>query len=215
MLKLLDLYCGAGGAAMGYHLAGIDEIVGIDSQPQPRFPFDFIQDDAIKFLARHGEEFDLIHASPPCQLYSKTHRIMHGNHPDLIERTRDILLEIGKPFIIENVINAPLHNPIMLCGAMFGLRTYRHRLFEICPYVLNPPPHPQHLTPTTKMGRKLKPGTFMIICGNFAGVDDAREIMQTDWMIGREMAQAIPPAYTEWIGREILAINDPLLGAVK
>ena len=100
MLKLLDLYCGAGGAAMGYHLAGIDEIVGIDSQPQPRFPFDFIQDDAIKFLARHGEEFDLIHASPPCQLYSKTHRIMHGNHPDLIERTRDILLEIGKPFII-------------------------------------------------------------------------------------------------------------------
>jgi len=205
IVKLLDLYCGAGGAAMGYYQAGFDDIIGVDIEPQKRFPFNFVHSDALEYLEAHGEEFDLIHASPPCQLYSKTHRIMKGNHPDLIDATRDLCRKINKPYVIENVVGAPLIDPVMLCGTMFDLRTYRHRLFETYPFQLTPPPHPEHIAKTTKMGRPLQPGTFMIICGSISGVNDAREIMQIDWMIGKELAQAIPPAYTKWIGIQILA----------
>ena len=203
MAVLLDLYCGAGGAAMGYHQAGFNDIVGVDIEPQKRFPFNFVQGGALEYLEAHGKEFDLIHASPPCQLYSKTHRIAKGNHPDLIGVTRDLCRKINKPYVIENVVGAPLIDPIMLCGTMFNLRTYRHRLFEIHPFQIDAPPHLKHVVKTTKMGRPLQPKTFMIICGSISGVDKAREIMQIDWMTGRELSQAIPPVYTKWIGIQI------------
>src|SRR3990172_8007103 len=136
-MKLLDLLCGAGGAAMGYHRAGFDEIVGVDFKPQKHYPFTFVQADALEYVAAHGREFDAIHASPPCQRYSNmTKRWGIGiNHPNLIGPVRERLQEIGIPYVIENVKGAPLENPVMLCGSMFGrgaseygLR--RHRYFE-------------------------------------------------------------------------------------
>src|SRR5512139_2836909 len=109
--RLLDLFCGAGGAAMGYYRAGFD-VVGVDIKPMPRYPFEFHQADALEYGAAHGAEFDAIHASPPCQKYSMI-TIVHGlsvvdSHPDLIDATRKLLMQIGRPFVIENVINAPL-----------------------------------------------------------------------------------------------------------
>jgi len=129
--RMLDLFCKAGGAAMGYHQAGF-EVVGVDHQPQPRFPFEFHQADALEFLAAHGSEFDAIHASPPCQRYSVAANI-HGpayQHPDLVGATRELLAATGKPFVIENVLGAPLHYAVMICGLALGLRVKRHRYFE-------------------------------------------------------------------------------------
>jgi len=114
---------------MGYHLAGF-EVTGVDIQPQPRYPFRFVQADALAYLADHGHEYDAFHASCPCQLYSATQRIQGRDHPDLIGATRTALENTGRPWVIENVPGAPLRDPVLLCGAMFGLRTYRHRLFE-------------------------------------------------------------------------------------
>lgn len=137
--RVLDLFCCAGGAAMGYHRAGF-EVVGVDLAPQPNYPFEFIQADALEYVAEHGHEFDVRHASPPCQAFSKT-RTLHGNtHPELVEPTREALREVGGPYIIENVVGAPLEDPLMLCGSEFGmqapdvdgtpLKLLRHRLFE-------------------------------------------------------------------------------------
>lgn len=148
-MKLLDLYCGAGGAATGYHRAGFD-IVGVDHKPQKRYPFEFHQADALEFLAEHGSEFDLIHASPPCQRFSTATPMSHRKkHLDLITPTRAALLKIGKPYIIENVTGARhmLHNSIMLCGSMFGLRIRRHRYFEIVPEILALTPPCNHSYP--------------------------------------------------------------------
>ena len=131
-MKLLDLFCGAGGAAMGYHRAGFDDITGVDIKPMPRYPFKFIQGDALEYLAAHGAEYDVIHASPPCQAYSIMQHANHmrKDHPDLVDSVRDALKQTGKPWIIENVPGAPLIDPILLCGLSFGLRVIRHRLFE-------------------------------------------------------------------------------------
>ena len=111
--RLLDLYCCAGGAGAGYHLAGFD-VVGVDIEKQGNYPFHFIQADAIQYLLKHGHEFDVIHASPPCQAHSNAQKIQGNNHVDLIDPTRDALISIGKPWIIENVMGAPLINPITL-----------------------------------------------------------------------------------------------------
>src|SRR5215510_6024992 len=119
-MRLLDLFCGAGGAAMGYYRAGFTDIVGIDIKPQPRYPFKFIQADALLppvELCR----FDLIHASPPCQVHSKTRRLANISHEDLIAKTRSMLRSVPIPYVIENVPGAPLHNPIALNGFYLGL----------------------------------------------------------------------------------------------
>jgi DNA (cytosine-5)-methyltransferase 1 len=138
-MKLLDLYCGAGGAAMGYHRAGF-EVVGVDINPQKHYPFEFHQGDAIEYLREQGKEFDVIHASPPCQRYSKSvKKINRKNHPDLIFNTRTQLITSCRPYIIENVPGSPLINPIVLCGTMFGLDVKRHRLFESNAILTNPP----------------------------------------------------------------------------
>jgi DNA (cytosine-5)-methyltransferase 1 len=201
--KLLDLFCKAGGAGMGYHLAGFN-VIGVDIEPQPRYPFGFHRLDAIKAIVTSGEHFDAVHASPPCQLYSNTQKIQGNDHPDYVSAVRNLLMELGKPFIIENVPGSPLREPIELCGAMFGLRTYRHRLFE-SNIPLSAPTHPDHLARTTKMGRPPRADEFMHVVGNFSGVAHARAAMGIDWMTRDELREAIPPAYTEHIGRQLIA----------
>lgn len=226
--RLLDLFCCEGGAAEGYTRAGFT-VVGVDVESQPRYRDLFVQEDALMVLRRlldgHGvmfgspsdghdvsairmyglEDFDAIHASPPCQLYSKTHRINSSDFPDLIEPTRQLLLETGLPYIIENVEDArgELKQPKMLCGAVFGLQTYRHRLFETN-WGFREPGHPPHLAKTTKMGRAPVDGEYMHVVGNFSGVDRARRIMDMPWASRRGLAEAIPPAYTEFIGAQLI-----------
>lgn len=205
-MRVLDLFCGAGGASMGYAWAGACEIVGVDIKAQRRYPFTFVQGDALEYLAEYGHEFDFIHASPPCQVHSKAQVIRNNEHPDLVGPTRDLLLEIGKPFVIENVVGAPLVDPILMCGSMFpGLRTYRHRLFEFGGGLdLEAPPHPEHVAKVTKMGRAPVEGEFMHIVGNFIGVEEARMAMGIEWMSRRELAQAIPTVYTTQLAFQIL-----------
>lgn len=208
-MKLLDLYCCAGGCAMGYRRAGFTEIVGVDIVPQPRYPFTFIQGDALDYLAKHGHEFDAIHASPPCQAYTVLKSVCGGKtYPDLVAATRAMLKEIGLPWVIENVPGAPLVNPIRLCGTMFpGLRVYRHRLFESS-IALVEPPHPKHVIRSTgtQRGRKahFEAGGFITITGD-VGTYCGPAAMGIDWMNGNELSQAIPPAYTEFIGKQLLS----------
>lgn len=209
-MRLLDLFCGAGGAGMGYHRAGF-EVVGVDLNPQPHYPFEFHQGDALEYLREHWQEFDAFHASPPCQAFTRAQRLRNNKHPDFVGPTRRMFQSIvsGKPapWVIENVPGAPLKEPVVLCGAMFsGLRTYRHRLFESnIPIVA--PLHPEHRWPMTKMGRPPQPGTFIHVVGNFSGADEARQAMGIDWMTARELREAIPPAYTEDIGRQLLTVH--------
>lgn len=221
--KLLDLFCCQGGASVGYDRAGFD-VVGVDIDPQPRYPYHFNQRDAphLLWLLLVGREigfespggrveplvlsdFDAIHASPPCQLYSLTHRINKSDFPDLIGPTRELLEQTGLPYVIENVEEAcgELIDPVMLCGPMFGLETYRHRLFETN-WPLAVPEHPKHVARTTKMGRAPVAGEFMHIVGNFSGVDKGREIMGMPWANRDGLREAIPPAYTEFIGTRLL-----------
>lgn len=200
--KLLDLFCCQGGAGTGYAEAGFD-VVGVDIDPQPRYPFEFHQADAIEYARAHGKEFDAIHASPPCQAHTNAQKIMGNDHPDLIEPTRELLLVLGKPFVIENVPLAPLIDPVELCGAMFGLETYRHRLFETN-WELTAPEHPAHVARTTKMGRPPKPGEYMHVVGNFSGVDRGREVMRMPWANRDGLREAIPPTYTQYIGEQLL-----------
>jgi DNA (cytosine-5)-methyltransferase 1 len=188
---------------MGYHRAGFDEIVGVDIKPQPRYPFQFVQGDALEYVAEHGHEFDAIHASPPCQGYSRTQKLQGNDHPMLIEDTRKLLQATGKPYVIENVKGAPLKDATLLVGSMFGLMTMRPRLFETnfpLPPVLAPPPHARH----AEMGRKPKPGEYVHVVGHVTDVAYCRDAMGIDWMIRDELAEAIPPAYTEWIGRHLI-----------
>ncbi|MFC9514607.1 DNA methylase [Nocardiaceae bacterium NPDC056970] len=188
---------------MGYHLAGFD-VVGVDIAPRRRYPFEFVLGDAVEYVTEHGHLFDAIHASPPCQAHSQAQRIASKEHPDLIWPTRRALRDTGKPYVIENVVGAPLIDPILLCGAMFeGLRTYRHRLFE-SNVKIAAPDHPEHVAKQNHMGRRVQPGEFMHVVGNFIGVDDAREAMGISWMSRRELAEAIPPEYTKHIGNQLL-----------
>ncbi|MFL0711651.1 MAG: hypothetical protein ACJLS2_02410 [Microcella pacifica] len=212
--RLLDLFCCQGGASVGYARAGFD-VVGVDIEAQPRYPFEFHQADAVEFLMQNGHEFDAIHASPPCQAHSLAQRIQRNEHPDLIEPTRRALVELGRPWVIENVPGAPLRDPVLLCGPMFGLQTYRHRLFE-SNVSLSVPEHPKHGARTTKMGRPRREGEYMHIVGNFSGVDAAREIMGMHWANREGLREAIPPAYTEHIGaqlmRAVLVPSSPVSG---
>jgi DNA (cytosine-5)-methyltransferase 1 len=200
---LLDLFCKAGGAGMGYHRAGFD-VVGVDIEPQPNYPFEFIQADAMTFPLNG---FDAIHASPPCQRYTQLGTRQDLSHyPDLVDSTRERLEASGSIWIIENVPGAPLRNPVTLCGAMFGLRSYRHRMFE-SNVPLSVPSHPKHLVRVNRRGENRREhwanGGFMTITGD-VGVYCGPEAMGIDWMTGNELSQAIPPAYTEHIGRQLI-----------
>lgn len=204
--RLLDLFCCAGGASTGYQRAGFD-IVGVDIAPQPRYPFTFHQGDALEFLTAHGHEFDVITASPPCQAHSPLAALHPGKvYPNLIPATRTALRATGKPFVIENVMPAPLDlaRSITLCGAMFGLRTYRHRRFE-SNLTLTAPAHPVHtvLTATTRRRERWAQGWNVSVTGHI-GTYVGPEAMGIDWMNGDELSQAIPPAYTHHIGAQLL-----------
>lgn len=204
---LLDLFCCAGGAAMGYRRAGF-QVVGVDIKPQPRYPFTFVRGDALEYLAAHGKEYDAIHASPPCQGYSVTKSLHNNSHPMLIEQTRDLLIASCRPYVIENVVGAPLVNPLMLCGTMFGLRVFRHRLFEISPSILLAPfscNHNGKMAPSKGAYHTLEGFDFITCVGNNFKSEDGKIALGIDWMIRRELAQAIPPAYTEFIGRHLLS----------
>jgi DNA (cytosine-5)-methyltransferase 1 len=199
-LTVLDVYCCQGGASMGYYLAGYD-VVGVDRDDQPRYPFPFIQGDAIEYILAHGHEYDLIAGSPPCQRYTRAQQIRGREHPDLIEPTRKAIQTVGRPYIMENVEGAPLLDSVLLCGTMFGLRTYRHRQFESS-LPLGTKLHPRHLAPVAKMGRAVRPGEFMHIVGNFTGVDLAREIMGMPWASRDGLREAIPPVYAQFLGEQ-------------
>lgn len=200
-MKLLDLFCGAGGASMGYHRAGFD-VVGVDLRRERSYPFGFTRSDAMDFPL---DGYDLIHASPPCQIFSKAQRLMEKDHIDFVAGIRQRLVDSGIPYVIENVVGAPLVDPILLCGSMFDLLTYRHRLFETS-FKIAAPAHPKHTRRQTKMGRAPIEGEAIHVVGNFIGVEYAKKAMDIDWMSRRQIAQAIPPAYSEYIGREFLKI---------
>lgn len=190
---------------MGYRRAGF-EVVGVDIEAKRRYPFEFHQADALKFLMEHHHEFDAFHASPPCQAHTNCQKLRGNDHPDYIAAIRSAFRLIGKPWVIENVPGAPLENPVTLCGCMFPpLRTYRPRLFETS-HPLPPMECRPHKAKTTKMGRPPKPGEFMHVVGNFSGVAHGREAMGIDWMSRDGLREAIPPAYTEFVGRELMRL---------
>ena len=298
-MRLLDLYCGAGGAAVGYHRAGFDEIVGVDIAPQPRYPFEFVQADALEYLAERGGDFDAIHASPPCQGYSIMHNLpwLRGReYPLLILPTIEMLEAFGKPYVVENVMGARHGSKMLkkrgleshglkagrLCGAMFNLPFYRHRLFATN-WLWLAPGHPKHrpsggldeyrqrhsvkgmpvgmpviqsrevsaqvvTNPVNSEWRRyhdgalnIRPGYEIVgerlrangrpkdskiglsngmpetqlanwqngVQGNGVGIGHAKgwrlaaEVMGIDWMKREELTQAIPPVYTEFIGRQL------------
>ncbi len=210
--RILDLFCCAGGAGIGYKSAGF-EVVGIDINPQPNYPLTFIKADALKLDAGFIATFDAIHASPPCQSYSDLAKRNKNADawPRLIEPVRAMLEKSGLPYVIENVEGAPLKNPIMLCGTMFkGLRVLRHRLFE-ANFLIIPPKHGKHPKVHTFDKRKSHYGKtndmrdfVQVTGGGNCTVAAARDAMKIDWMTKNEMNEAIPPAYTRFIGRELM-----------
>jgi DNA (cytosine-5)-methyltransferase 1 len=205
--RLLDLFCGAGGCSVGYHRAGFD-IVGVDNRPQPHYPFEFVQADAMTYPL---DGFDAIHASPPCQAYSRALKHMAAEQPMLIDAIKTRLTENAAPWIIENVEGAPIPeqadlfgaNGTMLCGTAFGLRIYRHRLFETSfPLKGTVCSHTRHaMNPHSVQGRQRMYAEF--------GKSDPeliwRNEMGVEWMGRHETREAIPPAYTEHIGQYLMA----------
>lgn len=206
--RLLDLYCCQGGAAMGYYLAGFD-VVGIDVNPQPRYPFEFHQGDALEYLTEHGHEFDVWHGSPPCRDHTAlTSRAGLEGSGHLLADTRDAFTRLadGRPWVIENVPGAPMRVDLMLCGGMFGLRTYRHRWFELGDPMFPPNlEHPAHhaRTSTKKRRKDFAAGMHISVTGD-VGSWVGPEVMGIDWMTGNGLSQAIPPAYTRVVGGHLL-----------
>ena len=218
---LLDLFCCAGGAGKGYHDAGF-QVIGVDIDPQPNYPFKFFQADAVEFTEDFGHLFDVIHASPPCQTFSRTKTLHDNEHPDLIEPTRQALVASGKPFVIENVVGAPLIDPIKLSGQHFNmtaadvdgvpLKLVRHRLFESNIDLAVPDEFhankqiqtasiygagggwtPKHRDNPDRRG------------GYIPHTDVVKRLLGIDWMTKHELSQSIPPKFTEFIGRQLLA----------
>lgn len=203
----LDLFCGAGGAAEGLHRAGF-EVWGVDIEPQPSYPFEFIQEDAVDFMEQGLDDFDFIWASPPCQAYSWSTKFARNQgkvYTDLIDITRDFLVASGKPYIIENVVGAPLKDPVLLCGTMFpNLKVFRHRVFESnCELKVN--------MSCAHGGNKAKErrnddGNFFTVAGHAVGTkEEWGEAMGIEWMQSKaELSQSIPPAYSEFLAKQVI-----------
>ena len=214
VVRCLDLFCCEGGAGMGYHNAGF-AVTGVDIEPQPRYPFTFAQADALEFLREHGREFDFIHASPPCQGYSHlTPAANRGDHAKLIPQVRELLEEIGKPWVIENVAGArsELRGAVMLCGSMFGLRTRRHRWFE-CSFPVAAPGPCNHaelplLVTTASKASRAKRAALGMKPKTVANAPVAYGIA---WMSCDGLKECIPPAYTEWVARQWLHTANTVL----
>lgn len=202
--KLLDLFCKAGGASMGYHRAGF-EVTGVDIEPQPHYPFTFVQADALAYVAQYGWMYDAIAASPPCEGFSGlTPKRYRGNHENYIPAARFWLKTLGLPYVIENVKGArkQLHSPFMLHGTMFGLRIWRERYFET---------NMSHDWLIPPLDRSVKPIPVNSSCAQkTANKAECSEALGIDWMTRDEMRKAIPPAYTEWIGKHLIAHLDSM-----
>ena len=211
MLKLLDLFCGAGGASRGYALAGF-EITGIDLKHGKRYPFKYIKGDVLAYLKDLDflRSFDVIHASPPCQTHSITQHLRKAQGKttpklDLIPETRAALIASGKPYIIENVVGSPLINPVLLCGSAFGLKVRRHRLFE------------SNLALTGTNCKHKEQGRPIGVYGSMRdeipkggktadSIGQALDAMGITNMIWSELVEAIPPTYTEFLGNQITTL---------
>jgi DNA (cytosine-5)-methyltransferase 1 len=224
-LRILDLFCKAGGAGMGYYMAGFD-VTGVDIEPQPHYPFAFVQGDAIEYVKNHGHEFDVIHASPPCQFHSVTKfSTKTTHHLDLIPPTREALIATGKPYVIENVEGATkeMIDPARYCGSHFGLRVQRHRMFETnwglegvpCSHAWQlKEPRPYVVRMGKSRGGSRSAGTVPVFGHSQLLFDgktsirletiEARKAMGISWMTKPELNQAIPPAYTHLIGFHLL-----------
>lgn len=196
-MKILDLFCGDGGAAWGIHLAHKNaRIIGVDKHEMAYYPFEFWQANAIDFPL---EGYDFIWCSPPCQGYSKIKPLTSGKHLELIDIMRGRLIGAGVPYCIETVSNKPVRDPIMLCGTMFGLGTHRHRYFETNFHV-DQPKHARHTQRNQGLGEPAAPGEMMTIVGHFSGADAARKAMGIEhFMPQKSVSQAIPPAYSRFI----------------
>jgi DNA (cytosine-5)-methyltransferase 1 len=207
-MKLLDLFCGAGGASVGYYRAGF-EVTGIDLKHGKRYPFTYIRGDVMDYIhdVDFMRSFDVIHASPPCQTFSATKHLRNAqgkstDKQDLVEPVRSALIAAGVPYVIENVMGAPLINPVTLCGSAFGLKVRRHRLFESS----------EQLTGTTCLhSTQGKPvGIYGSMRDEIPNgghtaktMEEANEAMGIDWMIWGELVESIPPAYTQYIGEQL------------
>lgn len=199
--KALDLFCGAGGASMGLHRAGFD-VTGVDINRQPRYPFRFIQADALTFPL---DGYDFIWASPPCQLHSNLNALWQREYLDAIPTMRERLERAGCDYVIENVVGAPLQNWVMLCGTMFSLKVFRHRLFESNRLLLVPP-HCKHDGSTGTHRWPPKPvGGYVQVTGHMFNLTVASAAMGIDWMNRAELAESIPPAYSEFLGAQVLS----------
>ena len=213
--KLLDLFSGAGGAGMGYHRAGFD-VTGVDNKPQKRYPFHFIQADALSLPIEFLQQFDAIHASPPCQKFSvaSIRHIQEGKvYPDCLTQIRIKLKTAGRPWIIENVLGAPMSRMIILCGLMFNLKVFRHRAFESS-FLIFSPSHPSH------NGKKIGEGYYSVAGGSGrwkswgkvhrniskGTIAEWRDAMGINWMTAKEIKESIPPAYTEFIGKQLMKV---------
>jgi DNA (cytosine-5)-methyltransferase 1 len=208
-MKLLDLFCGAGGASKGYAMAGF-EVTGVDLKHGKRYPYTYIKADAMEILQdkKFIKKFDVIHASPPCQTFSRTQhlRVAQGtttSKVDLLGPTRDLLIESSKPYVIENVGGSPLIRPVQLCGSSFNLKVRRHRLFESNMALIGARCYHQ------QQGRPI--GVYGALRDNIPGggktaesIEEARESMGINWMIWRELVEAIPPVYTKYIGEQVM-----------
>ena len=207
---LLDLFCGAGGAAKGYWDAGFT-VIGVDINPQPNYPYTFFQDDAVDYLSKYGKYYHAIHASPPCQAHSTLKKLHPGKeYKCFISATRNELQKLKVPYVIENVVGAPLINPIQLCGSSFGLRVRRHRLFESnvplrgldCDHAKQSEPVDVSGTGGRRIGLRAdgKGGNSR----KPLNLADARDAMGIGWMTRKELSQAIPPEYTTFLGKQLM-----------
>lgn len=221
-MKLLDLFSCAGGAAAGYAQAGF-EVTGVDIDDQPRYPFDFVKGDALEYVREHGHEFDAIHASPPCQAFSKTKTLHSNEHPDLIEPTRAALKATGKPYVIENVLGAPMLDPLKIDGRHFAmtapdvdgvlLKLVRPRLFESNVFLTAPSSFtpnadlitasaygagggwtPRHRDNPDRAG------------GYIPHIDVLKNLLGIEWMNKHELSQSIPPRFTKFIGEQLMDV---------
>lgn len=210
---LLDLFCGAGGAAMGYARAGFN-VTGVDIRHQPRYPFRFIQADALEYATAHGQRYHAIHASPPCKTHTALRPMSDPGHLSLVAATRLALERTRLPWVIENVPGAPLIEPRILCGTQFALGAWcadgrwrylkRHRLFESnWRGVALPHPCPR---PAPAIGVYGKGGHGSLKRIWTANLAEARAALGCDWMTTRELSQAIPPAYTQHIGADLMSV---------
>ena len=211
---LLDLYCGIGGSAVGYYRAGFD-VVGVDIVRQHHYPYTFVHGDAISYLRKTNlRQFDLIHASPPCKQHTIARRValsryqsLFDPHPEnMVEATRELLAASGRPYVIENVPGAPLIEPVRYCGSSFGLQVRRHRLFETSLPIVAPAcdhnsqPHPVGVYGQGGAWTRTQPGGG----GTKVAGPDAARALGIDWTTEQAgLSQAVPPAYTEHIGRQL------------